>query len=58
VKAARVSGQIITAAAMNAHNDFNAPNVVAPAPFRGASVAGGTLKVTLPAKSVVVLDLD
>jgi alpha-N-arabinofuranosidase len=34
VKAARVSGQIITAAAMNAHNDFNAPNVVAPAPFR------------------------
>ncbi|WP_068082490.1 alpha-N-arabinofuranosidase [Novosphingobium rosa] len=58
VKAGRVQGQIITAAAMNAHNDFTAPNTVAPAPFRGASVTGGVLKVTLPAKSVVVLDLD
>ena len=34
-----------------------APDVVRPAPFDGATLAGGTLKVRLPAKSVVVLAL-
>lgn len=57
-KSGHVSGQILTSAQMTAHNDFATPTAVTPVPFRGASVAGGVLKVALPAKSVVVLDLD
>jgi len=56
--ASAVSGQILTAGAMNAYNDFNAPNAVAPAAFTGARIDGSTLSVALPAKSVVMLDLQ
>ena len=55
--ATSVGGRVLTAGAMNARNDFAAPNAVAPAPFTAAQVQGGTLTVTLPAKSVVMLDL-
>ena len=57
VTASGVSGRVLTAPAMNALNSFDAPNTVAPAPFTGARVEGGTLTVTLPPKSVVMLDL-
>lgn len=57
VQASGASGRILTAGAMDAHNSFDAPDVVAPAAFDGASVSGGKLSVTLPAKSVVVLKL-
>ncbi len=40
---------------MQAHNDFAAPDVVKPATFAGAQLAGGTLSVSIPAKSVVML---
>ena len=53
-----VTGRILTAAAMNARNTFEAPNAVRPVPFAGASLAGTTLTVALPAKSVVVLELN
>jgi len=52
-----VTGRILTAAAMNARNTFDAPDAVKPAAFSGASLANGTLTVVLPAKSVVVLEL-
>ena len=42
---------------VNARNTFEAPNAVQPAAFSGASLAGATLTVALPAKSVVVLEL-
>ena len=58
ITAGAVSGQILTAGAMNAHNDFDAPNAVAPAAFTGARIEGSTLSVALPAKSVVMLDLQ
>ena len=48
---------MLTAAKINAYNSFDKPQVVTPQPFNGASVSGGVLKVVLPAKSVVVLDL-
>lgn len=57
VQAGAVTGRIITGAAMDAHNSFEQPDTVTPQPFTGAQVSGGTLTVTLPAKSVVVLDL-
>jgi alpha-N-arabinofuranosidase len=58
LKAASVSGRILTAPAINAHNSFDAPEAVKPATFTGAQVSGGTLTVALPAKSVVVLELQ
>lgn len=52
-----VSGRILTAPEMNAHNTFDAPETVAPRPFTGATLAEGRLTVVLPAKSVVALEL-
>jgi alpha-N-arabinofuranosidase len=52
-----VSGRILTATAMNAHNTFDDPAGVRPGPFRGARLIGGRLVIDLPAKSVVALEL-
>ena len=52
-----VSGAILTAAAMDAHNSFDHPDAVTPAPFTGATLREGGLDVVLPAKSLVVLEL-
>lgn len=57
VAAKTVSGRVLTAEAMNAHNTFDAPDTVHPVAFSGATLDGATLKVALPAKSVVVLEL-
>ena len=54
---ATVTGRILTAEAINAHNTFDAPDAVKPVLFTGASVQNGQLMVTLPAKSIIVLDL-
>ena len=43
---------------LSAHNTFDAPDTVKPVAFTGAQVSGGTLSVTLPPKSVVVLELQ
>jgi len=53
-----VSGQILTADKMDAYNDIGKAAVVAPAAFKGAKLAGGKLSLTLPAKSVVVVELQ
>ena len=42
---------------MQAHNTFAAPDAVKPVPFEGVTLAGGTLTLTLPAKSVAVIEL-
>ncbi|RXD06587.1 alpha-N-arabinofuranosidase [Sphingomonas sp. UV9] len=57
VTGAGITGRILTASAIDAHNTFDAPDVVKPAAFNGATLANGTLTVTLPAKSVVMLDI-
>jgi alpha-N-arabinofuranosidase len=57
VQATSAAGRIITGATMDAHNGFEQPNTVVPQPFAGAQIAGGTLSLALPPKSVVVLDL-
>ena len=53
-----VSGRVLTADAMTAHNTFDAPDAVAPAPFDAPRLDGETLTVTLPPKSVVTLRLE
>lgn len=55
--ASGVSGRVLTAEAMNARNTFDAPQAIKPAAFVGAKVSGDALTVSLPAKSVVVLEL-
>jgi len=52
-----VSGQVLTADRMQAHNSFDAPEQVHPAEFHGATIHDNRVTMTLPAKSVVVLEL-
>jgi alpha-N-arabinofuranosidase len=57
MRATGATGRILTGPAMNSYNSFEHPDVVTPAPFTGARVANDQLSVTLPAHSVVVLEL-
>lgn len=52
------SGQIITANKMNDYNDFGSDEKVSLKSFATAKPKKGTLKVELPAKSVVLIQLD
>lgn len=57
VAANGVSGRILTASEITARNTFEQPDAVAPADFTGARIAGDRLEVSLPAKSVLMLQL-
>lgn len=52
-----VSGRVLTASDMRAHNTFERPDVVRPATYTGARITGGTLSAELPPMSVVVLEI-
>ena len=52
-----VSGRILTAPELNSHNTFERPDLVKPEIFKGAKFGKGKLSLTLPAKSVVVLEI-
>lgn len=56
-KKTKVTGTILTANEMNAHNTFENPNRVVPQYFDGASITDNKIKVLLPAMSVVTLEL-
>jgi alpha-N-arabinofuranosidase len=53
-----VTGEILTAAAINAMNTFDGPNTVKPSRFSDYKLAGSRLTLRIPAKSVVVLELQ
>ncbi len=53
-----VSGRVLTADQMSAHNTFEAPTRLQPSSFDGAQLENGTLTVELPAKAVVSLELQ
>jgi alpha-N-arabinofuranosidase len=57
MQAKNVTGRILTASAIDAHNTFEQPENVKPKAFDGAKLRKDKLEVTLPAKSVVVLEL-
>jgi alpha-N-arabinofuranosidase len=57
IKATRVSGKMLTAAKLNSHNTFDQPDNVKIADFNKASLSNNVLKVEMPAKSVVVLNV-
>ncbi len=52
-----ISGRVLTAEIITAHNTFENPNVVKPATFSNFKLEGNILTTTLPAKSVVVLEI-
>lgn len=55
---AKVTGQVLTAAQITAHNTFDQPTNVRPAPFNDAKLTAQALNVQLPPKSVTVLELN
>ena len=57
MQATTVSGRILTAAEMTAHNTFDAPQTIQPVPFEGATLSGERLTLRVPAKSVLALTL-
>jgi alpha-N-arabinofuranosidase len=52
-----IRGRVLTAEAMNAHNAFTEPEAVMSKPFAGVKLTDAGFVATLPAKSVVVLEL-
>jgi alpha-N-arabinofuranosidase len=52
-----VTGEVLTAPAMNAMNTFDNANAVKPAQFDGYKLQDSQLTLTIPPKSVVVLEL-
>jgi alpha-L-arabinofuranosidase len=58
VKARSVTGQVLTHARMDAHNVPGETEVIAPKPFTGGRIEKGRLILDVPAKSVVVVQLD
>jgi len=57
VKTGAVTGRVLRAATLQAHNTFDRPTHVRPEPFGGAKLAGGQLRVTLPPASIITLEL-
>jgi alpha-N-arabinofuranosidase len=55
--AGSVTGRILTAGELDAHNTFEEPDRVHPDTFNGAKLRKGEVTLTLPARSVVVLEV-
>lgn len=53
----KVTGKIVTGDQLNARNTFDQPECILEAAFNSASINGNQLTATIPAKSVVVLEL-
>jgi len=56
--AKRVSGKILTSDKINDYNTFDKPNTVSVKDFGEAKLSGGKLSVTLPSKSIVMLEVE
>jgi alpha-N-arabinofuranosidase len=52
-----ISGKILTAGSLDAHNTFDHPNVVMITDFTRASLKNNILSIPMPAKSIVCLEL-
>jgi alpha-N-arabinofuranosidase len=57
-KTQKVSGRMLTASEINAHNTFDRPEVVKTAEFSSAKSTAEGFTATLPPKSVVVLEIE
>ena len=57
LKAAKVTGRILTSKEVDDYNEFGAPEKVQPKEFKDAKITKQGLKVKMPAKSIVVLEI-
>ena len=57
-EAKTVTGRVLTAASMDAHNTFENPDAVKPSSFAGFERKGGDIALALPAKSVVIMEIQ
>lgn len=53
-----VSGKIVTAAKINAYNDFGKKEEVTEADFKNVKISNGKVEAVLPSKSVVLIQLQ
>jgi alpha-L-arabinofuranosidase len=53
----KITGEILTADKINSFNSFEEPDKVKPAIFTGFNYKDGILKIDMPSKSVIVLEL-
>ncbi|MBN1782612.1 alpha-N-arabinofuranosidase [bacterium] len=58
MKVKKVTGRVLTASEINSHNTFEKPDTVKPVPFKDIKIDGSHLSMVLPAKSVVVLEVQ
>jgi len=58
LKTNKVTGSILTAKEVDDYNAFDAPEKVMPKEFKDAKITKQGLKVKMPAKSIVVLELN
>ena len=54
----KVSGSILSSKKVTDFNDFKNPELIKPAIFKDAKIAKNTLKVKVPAKSIIVLTME
>jgi alpha-N-arabinofuranosidase len=53
----KITAEVLTAGAMDAHNSFDKPDAVHPVVFSGVVLASGKLTATLPPMSVAVITI-
>ena len=58
MKPTSATGRVLTAEAINTHNTFEHPKLVKPVTFDGVTLTGNALLLDLPAKSIVVLEIQ
>jgi alpha-L-arabinofuranosidase len=56
--ARKISGRVLTAPAMNSINTFDTPDAIKPQPFGEVKIQGDQVVLSLPSKSVVVLEIE
>jgi alpha-N-arabinofuranosidase len=58
ITAKKVSGKVLTSAKINDYNTFDKPDAVSVKDFKGAKLSGGKLNISLPSKSIVMLEIE
>jgi alpha-N-arabinofuranosidase len=53
-----ITGEVLTASMMNAMNTFDHQDAIQPAPFKGYRIQDAQMSLSIPPKSVVVLELQ
>jgi alpha-N-arabinofuranosidase len=53
----KVAGRVLTAPKITSHNTFDKPDAVRPAVFDKFRRQGNRIAITMPSKSVVVLEI-